>query len=213
MNYKAVVEGKNGIVARIVADSVSEAGNRITTFELEYHRYIHSEIMTHRCLVGDTELYFDLPSGQDKSKYRLYKKTIKEFYNQWTDGSSERKPSKWIEKNIEKIESNKKYTAKELSDIVGYSSASTVRTNCRNGRILVQNKDKSKQEDFIILGSDFIKYCDSAIKALTPYHDEYKAKYIELQKQCELLQSEISNLNATGENDLRNYIDLVETSI
>ena len=48
MNYKAVVEGKNGIVARIVADSISEAGNRITTFELEYHRYIHSEIMTHR---------------------------------------------------------------------------------------------------------------------------------------------------------------------
>ena len=48
MNYKAVVEGKNGIVARIVADSISGAGDRITTFELEYHRYIHSEIMTHR---------------------------------------------------------------------------------------------------------------------------------------------------------------------
>lgn len=48
MNYKAEVEGKNGIVARIVADSINEAGNRITTFELEYHRYIHSEIMTHR---------------------------------------------------------------------------------------------------------------------------------------------------------------------
>jgi len=48
LNYKAVVEGKNGIVARIVADSISGAGDRITTFELEYHRYIHSEIMTHR---------------------------------------------------------------------------------------------------------------------------------------------------------------------
>lgn len=46
--YKVVKEGKGGIVARIVADSVNTNGNRITTFELEYHRYIHGEIMTHR---------------------------------------------------------------------------------------------------------------------------------------------------------------------
>lgn len=37
------------IKANIIADSVSEhTGQRITTFELEYHRYIHSELMTHR---------------------------------------------------------------------------------------------------------------------------------------------------------------------
>lgn len=42
------VEGKGGIKATIVADSISEGGVRITTFELEYHRYIHSEFMTHR---------------------------------------------------------------------------------------------------------------------------------------------------------------------
>lgn len=46
--YKVVKEGKGGIVARIVADSVSEDGSRITTFELEYHRFIHAEVMTHR---------------------------------------------------------------------------------------------------------------------------------------------------------------------
>ena len=43
-----LVEGKNGIKARIVADSISESGVRITTFELEYSRFIHSELMTHR---------------------------------------------------------------------------------------------------------------------------------------------------------------------
>jgi hypothetical protein len=43
-----VVEGKGGIKASVVADSISEAGQRITTFELEYHRYCHSEFMTHR---------------------------------------------------------------------------------------------------------------------------------------------------------------------
>lgn len=46
--YSVVVKGRGNIVARIVADSVNKSGNRITTFELEYHRFIHSELMTHR---------------------------------------------------------------------------------------------------------------------------------------------------------------------
>lgn len=36
------------ISARIVADSINENGKRITTFELEYPRFIHAELMTHR---------------------------------------------------------------------------------------------------------------------------------------------------------------------
>lgn len=42
------VVGKQGIKATIIADSINEAGNRITTFELEYPRIVHSELMTHR---------------------------------------------------------------------------------------------------------------------------------------------------------------------
>lgn len=36
------------ISAKIVADSISASGHRITTFELEYPRFIHAEFMTHR---------------------------------------------------------------------------------------------------------------------------------------------------------------------
>jgi hypothetical protein len=39
-----------GFEAKIVADSVAEHGARITTFELCYPRFIHSELMTHRVL-------------------------------------------------------------------------------------------------------------------------------------------------------------------
>ena len=46
--YKVVKEGKGGISAKIVADSVNDNGNRVTTYELEYHRFIHGEVMTHR---------------------------------------------------------------------------------------------------------------------------------------------------------------------
>lgn len=46
--YQTEHQGRGGIVARVVADSISESGSRITTIECEYPRFIHSEIMTHR---------------------------------------------------------------------------------------------------------------------------------------------------------------------
>jgi hypothetical protein len=36
------------ITANIIADSISPEGIRLTTFELEYPRFIHAELMTHR---------------------------------------------------------------------------------------------------------------------------------------------------------------------
>jgi hypothetical protein len=154
------VEGLGGIKATVVADSISVNGDRITTFELEYHRYIHGEVMTHRCLVGDTDLYFDLPSGKEQSKYRLYKKTIKEFYDAWTEGAKPRKPSRWKNRDTSKIEPDKVYSAKELCELLGYSSASNMRKACREGNIPVINKDKSRSEDFKIKGSAFLDFCN-----------------------------------------------------
>lgn len=39
-----------GFEARVVADSVSESGKRLTTMVWKYPRFIHSEVMTHRML-------------------------------------------------------------------------------------------------------------------------------------------------------------------
>lgn len=36
------------IEAKIILDSISHKGVRLTTFQLKYHRFIHSELMTHR---------------------------------------------------------------------------------------------------------------------------------------------------------------------
>lgn len=38
------------ITAKVVADSVNERGNRITTLQLMYPRFIHAELLTHRQL-------------------------------------------------------------------------------------------------------------------------------------------------------------------
>ena len=37
-----------GIYAKVIADSISCSGVRLTTLELQYHRFVHSEMMTHR---------------------------------------------------------------------------------------------------------------------------------------------------------------------
>lgn len=36
------------ISAKVICDSISSSGVRLTTMELNYHRFIHSEVMTHR---------------------------------------------------------------------------------------------------------------------------------------------------------------------
>ena len=38
------------ISAKVICDSISPAGVRLTTMELNYPRFIHSEFMTHRML-------------------------------------------------------------------------------------------------------------------------------------------------------------------
>lgn len=43
-----IVKGKGGIIATVIADSISSWGKRLTTFEIVYPRFIHSEFMTHR---------------------------------------------------------------------------------------------------------------------------------------------------------------------
>ena len=43
------IDGKNHISCTVIADSIS-AGSRMVTLELEYPRFIHSELMTHRML-------------------------------------------------------------------------------------------------------------------------------------------------------------------
>jgi len=45
---KIIVEGKGGIYAKVLADSVSSVGVRLMTFEVEFPRYILSEYNTHR---------------------------------------------------------------------------------------------------------------------------------------------------------------------
>lgn len=48
MLNKEFFNRETNITAKVVCDSISEQGHRITTFELEYNRYIHGELLTNR---------------------------------------------------------------------------------------------------------------------------------------------------------------------
>ena len=78
------------IEAKIITDSIAN-GIRLTTMQLAYPRFIHSEFMTHRmfCLSGDSILEFDLPSGSKKGKFkRVFTMTLAEFSDKWFNGDS-----------------------------------------------------------------------------------------------------------------------------
>lgn len=47
---KEFLQRDSNITAKVICDSVNDTGKRITTFELEYPRYIHCELLTHRML-------------------------------------------------------------------------------------------------------------------------------------------------------------------
>ena len=85
------------IKAEIIADSINSQGCRLTTYILEYPRFCHAEMLTHRmfsknaasCLSGDTVITIEKPSklkkGQ-KSKHTTI--TIGEIVNKWLNGDS-----------------------------------------------------------------------------------------------------------------------------
>lgn len=145
------------ITAKIIKDSINPNGVRITTVELEYPRFIHSEVMTHRCLVGDTELHFDLPSGSANSEHRLHKMKIENFFEKWENGGKVRSPSAHRNLNLSGISHDAVYSAKQLSEI-SKLAVSVIRTAVRKSQLQSVNKDKKRSEDYKIIGKDFLDW-------------------------------------------------------
>ena len=151
------------IKAKVITDSIStHTGQRITTFELEYNRYIHGELMTHRCITGDTKLAFDLPTAKNNSKTRVHTLTVKDFFDKWTNGGALRLPSRLQQRDLSKINPAVIYSAKELSVLAGFKSPANIRTKCRKGNLIAQNPNKAKNQDWLILGSDYLDFESSS---------------------------------------------------
>lgn len=66
LNNQPLVEciGRNGIAARVLCDSISPKGSRMTTLETEYPRFILAEINTHRMLSKNSASSRAIPTKQ-----------------------------------------------------------------------------------------------------------------------------------------------------
>lgn len=57
-------EGLCGIKATVICDSISESGVRLTTFECEYPRIVHSELLTHGMLARNSASSRAIPAAK-----------------------------------------------------------------------------------------------------------------------------------------------------
>lgn len=62
------------ISAKIIADSVNSSGNRLTTVECEYPRFIHSEVMTHRMFSRNAQSSRAVPVGSTLAVNKIHVK-------------------------------------------------------------------------------------------------------------------------------------------
>jgi hypothetical protein len=58
--------------AKIIADSINPVGNRITTFELTYPRFVHAELMTHRMFSRNSASSRAIPVEKLVERIRQY---------------------------------------------------------------------------------------------------------------------------------------------
>lgn len=117
----------NGFSARVLTDSVSPAGIRLTTMEVRFPRFVLSEFNTHRtfCLDGDVQLYFDLPSGKKKGGTKRFTMTLREFYEKWNEGAKPRK-NRTRKVTVDRLCMSATYSSRELAPLMGYRDYTAV---------------------------------------------------------------------------------------
>jgi 5-methylcytosine-specific restriction endonuclease McrA len=145
--------------ARVLLDSTSPAGIRLTTLEVTFPRFVLAEFNTHRqfCLDGDTKLYFDLPSRQNASTKR-FAMTIREFFEKWHRGAAPR-VNRGKKKTAASIDPKREYTAKELAAVAGYADYTGI--DLLNRRVAMP-RITTPGAPYRILGADFIAWMESA---------------------------------------------------
>jgi 5-methylcytosine-specific restriction endonuclease McrA len=145
--------------ARVLLDSTSPAGIRLTTLEVTFPRFVLAEFNTHRqfCLDGETKLYFDLPSRQGANP-RRFSMTIREFFEKWRSGAAPR-INRRKTKTAAGIDPKREYTAKELAAAAGYAHYNGIDLLTRR---VGMPRITTPGATYRILGADFISWMEIA---------------------------------------------------
>jgi hypothetical protein len=128
--------------ARVLLDSTSPAGIRLTTLEVTFPRFVLAEFNTHRqfCLDGETMLYYDLPSRQDASTKR-FSMTIRELFEKWHSGASP------IQMHLAEMglrscnEATGEISTTRVRDVTYSGQKPAFRISLTNGQQIISSKD------------------------------------------------------------------------
>ena len=147
------------ISAKVLADSITPDGKRLTTFEIKVPRIILAEFNTHRCLDYDTELEFDMPSKSNKGYRRVEKIKIGEFCEKWNNGGKERKMMSTSHFDCSSVDDNTIYSPAELTAITGMSKPA-INFACRTGELPFETTERHANGSayYLIRGCDFKKW-------------------------------------------------------
>jgi thymidylate synthase ThyX len=181
---------------KIIADSVNPVGNRVTTFELTYPRFVHAELMTHRlfCLAGDTQLEFDLPGGQKNGKRRVHRMRLDEFVDKWAHGARREGAKPKCSSDLSWVENGSWYAAPEIAARLGMASASNINGLCRVGLLPATRENRT----WFVEGSTIRRWRES-----TPDTNRYDMR-------ARLQQMQIRQLNEdTGDIQTSHVVNAV----
>jgi hypothetical protein len=195
----------SNITAKVVGDSISPEGIRITTMQLHYPRFIHAEFMTHRmfCLSGDSRLDFELPAGQTSGARRVYSMSIRDFVHKWIQGSNPHKSSKHNGVFLEgALEQDQEYSADKVADVLGLIS--NINKACREGKVPNCYK-KFGSKKWFAKGADWVDWRDNktgtrTFSLVSRLKEMQIRQYNELTK--EVVLSNIVNCVSSGTKEV-----------
>jgi thymidylate synthase ThyX len=189
--------------AKVLADSVSPAGHRLTTLEVTMPRIVLAEFNTHRmfCLAGDVQLEFDLPTGTKDKYRRVWTMRLDEFVDKWVHGARRFAANPKREYDLSWVESHRAYTANEVAARMGMANPSAVNSACRSGAIKGAYKNLA-DGPWLVPAESLLAWRKSV-----PEHTRFDMR-------SKLAGMKIRQLNEqTGDIQTANVVDAVESGV
>jgi hypothetical protein len=185
--------------AKILADSISPMGHRLTTFEITFPRIVLAEFNTHRtfCLAGDAVLEFELPAGSSKGGHRRkYATRLDAFVSKWLHGANRTGANPKRACDLEWIQPGKWYSSSEVAARLGMASATNIHTACRSGIIKAEKRDGQ----WWMLGGEVLSWRQSS-----PDHTRFDMR-------AKLMGMRIRQFNEdTGDIQTAHVVDAMES--
>lgn len=168
-------------------------------FHMKLPIFVARQIIRHRtaCLSGDTVLWFDEPASILKGKRKRSNHTVKEIFDKWHNGVCSKFIPPQKNRNFYRIDPNKEYTVKELSEIIEMNPE-PIRVAITKYKIF------SDIKPYKIKGKDWIEYANKERNWHTKVNNTISKMNLRMldEKTKEIKHTHISDIWSNGEKEV-----------